>query len=477
MKAKKDLISFKFFLLFVVIINILLIIINFLNETDIKLSLFIMLFLIFIVGVVIYCYLKEKKWNKLFYVDPITEGFSYEKFKEEYEKDQDTKSIIIIDINNFDLINKHYGYELINKILKKTYNCITSFLKDRGFCSRKLDNCFIISLNTHKTYEIVSFIEKVDSTIKNSFDIDFGVSINCGVYKGAKTTLEDAEMKAMTALNDAKKNPNQFYEFYEEDKLNILLENKILLDKLEKALKEDKLDIYFQAKYDVKTKNIIGSEALLRWKDDDGNFIPPSRFIPSAEATGLVTKIDSYVLNKVCAIIADLKNESLKPGMVSINVSRNKLDEENMVEEYSNVFKKYNLTKKEIELEITEGTVLSDDHIVHNVIKKLIQKNFCILIDDFGTGYSSISMLKNLQMKGIKIDRAFIIDETKKGKEILKYVVSLAKGLNLETIAEGVEDEAQYNYLKQLGCDEIQGYYFSKPMPLDEYRELLKNQK
>ena len=140
---------------------------------------------------------------------------------------------------------------------------------------------------------------------------------------------------------------------------------------------------------------------------------------------------------------------------------------------YFSQLKKYKISKKEIELEITEGTILSENQLVHTAIEALIQRNFGILIDDFGTGYSSISMLKNLQMKGIKIDRAFVMDETKKGKEILKYVVTLAKGLNLETIAEGVEEESQYKYLKELGCDGIQGYYFSKPMPLKEYRELL----
>ena len=424
-----------------------------------------------------YLFYRDKKWYKRVYEDTITRGYSGEKFKVEYDKIDTTKALIVMDINQFSLLNKHYGYEYCSKILKEVYDVLDDNLKNKGFCYRELDDRFIICLTYKRKSEIIHFIERIDSKIKETLALDFGISLAYGICECKDETLVDAESKALAAWKNVKKFPGQNYAFYEEEKLNLMIENRILLDKLEKALKENKLSIYFQAKYDVKTKKIIGSEALLRWQDDDGSFISPQRFIPSAEETGLVTKIDSYVLNQVCSILASLKKEGLNPGMVSINVSRNKLGEKDMVKEYETVLKKYKISKKEIELEITEGTVLSENQLVHTSIETLIHENFGILIDDFGTRYSSISMLKSLQMKGIKIDRAFVMDETKKGKEILKYVVTLAKGLNLETIAEGVEEESQYKYLKELGCDGIQGYYFSKPMPLNEYRELLSQTK
>ena len=439
-----------------------------------NITIFTDIFIIYTIIIAIYLYCRDKKWYRRIYVDSITGGYSYERFREEYEKMENPKALIVLDIHNFDLMNKYYSNDFCLDLLKKLYGILMNNLAEKGCCTRKFDDCFIVCLNYDHEREILSYIKKVDHQFKDSVKVDFNISLDYGIYKCGDEELSAAETKAVVTWKNVKKMPNNYYAFYEEEKLNTILENNILLTKLEKALADSKLDIYFQAKYDVKTKKIIGSEALLRWRDDDGSFISPQRFIPIAEETGFVTKIDSYVLNKVCSILASLKKEGLKPGTVSINVSRNKLGEEGMVHEYASIFKKYNISKEEIELEITEGTVLADDEVVHRVIQELIQKNFSILIDDFGTGYSSISMLKNLQMKGIKIDRAFVIDETKKGKEILKYVVTLAKGLNLETIAEGVEEESQYKYLKELGCDGIQGYYFSKPMPLEEYKKLLK---
>ena len=147
-----------------------------------------------------------------------------------------------------------------------------------------------------------------------------------------------------------------------------------------------------------------------------------------------------------------------------------------MVEEYEEIMKKYNITKEEIELEITEGTILSDNTIIQKVIKKIKKSKFKILVDDFGTGYSSISMLKSLDIDGIKIDRSFIIDESEKGKEILKYVIKLGKSLNLNLTAEGVETQEQLDYLKKLNCDIIQGYYFSKPLEIEQFKKFVKGE-
>ena len=220
---------------------------------------------------------------------------------------------------------------------------------------------------------------------------------------------------------------------------------------------------------------MIGSEALLRLKDNN-NFISPAIFIPIAEETGFITTIDSYVFEKVCKIINEFKNKNIFIGPVSVNVSRKKIEQFNLVEEYEEIMKKYNISKEEIELEITEGTILSDNTIIQKVIKKIKKSKFKILVDDFGTGYSSISMLKSLDIDGIKIDRSFIIDETEKGKEILKYVIKLGKSLNLSLTAEGVETKEQLEYLKKLNCDIIQGYYFSKPLEIEQFKKFIKGE-
>ena len=274
-------------------------------------------------------------------------------------------------------------------------------------------------------------------------------------------------------VNIAKNDRNIFYTIYEDKMVYDMVESKTILDKLINAVENDLLEIYLQPKFDCKTNKMIGSEALLRLKENN-KFISPAVFIPIAEETGFITTIDSYVFEKVCKIINEFKSNNIFIGPVSINVSRKKIEQFNLVEEYEEIMKKYNIKKDEIELEITEGTILSDNTIIQKVIKKIKKSKFKLLVDDFGTGYSSISMLKSLDIDGIKIDRSFIIDETEKGKEILKYVVKLGKSLNLSLTAEGVETKEQLDYLKKLNCDIIQGYYFSKPLAIEDFKKFIK---
>lgn len=431
------------------------------------------LFLLLLIYIALDNYHYRKKLYHILYVDPVTKGYSYEKFKIEYEKMKAKKALIIMDIENFKLLNKLYGYENSNTILMQISNILEKNLKEHGFCARQNDDRYIICLSYKNHKEIVTTITKIYEEIKNIKDYDFVLNSVFGIYKCQDESIQTAQTKAVIAWNNAKANKN-FYVFYEENDVIQMIENKKLLDRLLEAVENKKLEIYFQPKYEMHTKKIAGSEALLRWREEDGKMISPQNFIPIAEQSGFITTIDSYVMDTVCKIIATLKKEGYNLGYVSINVSRKKLEEEGFISEYENILKAHGLSKKDIELEITEGAVLSEDKVVNNSIKELISRGFNILIDDFGTGYSSVSMLKNIKVKGIKIDRSFVIDESEKGKEILKYVISLAHKLDLETIAEGVEENSQYEYLKSLKCTYAQGYHFSKPLPLEEYKKKLQ---
>lgn len=431
------------------------------------------LLLLLLIYIAVDNYHYRKKLYNILYVDPVTKGYSYEKFKIEYEKIQNKKALIVMDIENFKLLNKLYGYEKSNHILMQISTILEKNLKDRGFSARQNDDRYMLCLPYKSHKEIILTITKIYEEIKNIKNYDFVLNTFFGIYECQEETIETAQTKAVIAWNNAKKNKN-LYVFYEENDVIQMIENKKLLDRLLKAVENQKLEIYFQPKYEMHTKKIIGSEALLRWIDEEEKIISPQNFIPIAEQSGFITTIDSYVMEKVCKIIATLKKEGYNLGFVSINVSRKKLEEEGFISEYEGILNTYGLSKRDVELEITEGAVLSENKVVNNSIKKLISKDFSILIDDFGTGYSSVSMLKNIKVKGIKIDRSFVIDESEKGKEILKYVISLAHKLDLETIAEGVEESSQYEYLKSLKCDYAQGYYFSKPLPLKEYKKMLE---
>lgn len=437
----------------------------------------IIIFLIIFLTISLILYFKNKKLYNVVYVDKLTGGYSYERFKEEYDNLNHNKTLIVFDINNFKLLNTLYGYDVSNEVLNKIYDILNNVNKD-GFNCRKTADHYLVCIKHHGEKTILSYINKIYNNIRQIKikDSDFVLTSTFGVYESLyDEDFEIAENKAIIAWKIAKNDHNMFYSIYEDKMVYDMVENKAILDKLINALENNMLEIYLQPKFDCKTNEMIGSEALLRLKDNN-KFISPAIFIPIAEETGFITTIDSYVFEKVCKIINEFKKDNIFIGPVSVNVSRKKIEQFNLVEEYEEIMKKYNISKEEIELEITEGTILSDNTIIQKVIKKIKKSKFKILVDDFGTGYSSISMLKSLDIDGIKIDRSFIIDETEKGKEILKYVIKLGKSLNLSLTAEGVETKEQLEYLKKLNCDIIQGYYFSKPLEIEQFKKFIKGE-
>lgn len=437
----------------------------------------IIIFLIIFLTISLILYFKNKKLYNVVYVDKLTGGYSYERFKEEYDNLNHNKTLIVFDINNFKLLNTLYGYDVSNEVLNKIYDILNNVNKD-GFNCRKTADHYLVCIKHHGEKTILSYINKIFNNIRQIKikDSDFVLTSTFGVYESLyDEDFEIAENKAIIAWKIAKNDHNMFYSIYEDKMVYDMVENKAILDKLINALENNMLEIYLQPKFDCKTNEMIGSEALLRLKDNN-KFISPAIFIPIAEETGFITTIDSYVFEKVCKIINEFKKDNIFIGPVSVNVSRKKIEQFNLVEEYEEIMKKYNISKEEIELEITEGTILSDNTIIQKVIKKIKKSKFKILVDDFGTGYSSISMLKSLDIDGIKIDRSFIIDETEKGKEILKYVIKLGKSLNLSLTAEGVETKEQLEYLKKLNCDIIQGYYFSKPLEIEQFKKFIKGE-
>ena len=438
----------------------------------------VIIFLLIFVTISLILYLKNKKLYNVIYKDKLTGGYSYEKFKDEYDSLKCRKTLIIFDINNFKLLNTIYGYKTSNEVLTKIYHLLNEINKE-GFNCRKTADHYLICLKHCGEKTILSYVNKIYNGIRRIKidNSDFVITSTFGVYESLyDEDFEIAENKALIAWKIAKNDHNKYYSIYEDKMVYDMVESKVMLDKLINSVENDLLEIYLQPKFDCKTKKMVGSEALLRLRENN-KFISPALFIPIAEESGFITTIDSYVFEKVCKIIHQFKKENINIGPISINISRKKIEQFNLVEEYEEIMKKYDINKNDIELEITEGTILSDNSIIQKVLKKIRRAKFKILVDDFGTGYSSISLLKSLDIDGIKIDRSFITDESEKGKEILKYVVKLGRSLNLQLTAEGVETKEQLDYLKKLNCDIIQGFYFSKPLSINEFKNFLEGEK
>lgn len=478
MKNRKNILKY-IFLLLLTLIFILVGLTCYSNQIEI--SAFIVLVLaVPLYAIIISNYKKNAKVYNLTYIDKLTDGYSFNKFSEEFVKIKDpnsNKALMFLDIDNFKLLNALFGHEKGNRALKEIYNIILKECGNNGFCCRKESDHYLIFYKYAQEKDLKNFIERIYDKIVNYqiADSDYVVTPSIGIctFTNLTESIEDLENKAITAWKTIKKDNYKYYSFFDDKVLNKMVKDKKLLDKLIKATNKNKLEIYYQPKFSTKTQKVAGAEALLRWKEN-GKYISPGDFIPIAEQFGYIKIIDEYVIKKVCKDIASLKAQNIKTVPVSVNVSRKKMEDKNFVEDYLNVIKSYNLDLSDIQLEITEGTILADEKSIQKTVEDINKSGLNILIDDFGTGYSSIASLRNLKINGIKIDKSFITDDSEKGIQILSYVVNLAKALDAKTTAEGVETEEQFNTVKKLGCDIVQGYYFAKVISFEEFTEILK---
>ena len=382
------------------------------------------------------------------------------------------KTIIYATIDNQSVMNLYYGQKKSNEIINKTYREIRKNLK-KGTIVKKYKDHFLIITNVTGKVELINKVTKLNEVIGTILSDElFTLSLRYGIHICDLEDFNSNENRANIACNNAKKEYVNYYSFYDDEDVETMIKEKKILDNLVKSLKNNEFEVFFQPKYDFKQHKIVGSEALARLVHN-GSIVPAKEFIDIAEKYGFTTYLDKYILKEVCKKIEELKRDKVEFNSISVNVSRNTLCEKNMIDYYDSILKKYNVKRKDIEFEVTErnenGYVSTSDR-VHELCKK-----FNVSIDDFGVGNSSISMLMENNIKTVKIDRQFIIDETESGRKLLNNIIKLIKELGFEMVAEGVETLEQQEYLKSRGCNIIQGYYFSKPLSFDEYKTILKD--
>lgn len=241
---------------------------------------------------------------------------------------------------------------------------------------------------------------------------------------------------------------------------------------LSKEINYDEFVIYLQPKFDTVKENVVGAEALIR-KEINGELIMPDKFVPYYEKTGLITKIDMFVLREICKLQKKWREENFRLIPVSINESRHHLKNKNHVNELKEIVAEYNADTRLIELEMTESTIVEDMKKAKNAAESVKELGFIVSMDDFGTGYSSFNILKDIEIDILKIDKSFFIDMEKniRAQIIVETIIQMCKRLKITTVAEGIDTKGQVSFLKQIGCDIIQGYYFSKPIRIEEFEE------
>jgi EAL domain-containing protein (putative c-di-GMP-specific phosphodiesterase class I) len=274
----------------------------------------------------------------------------------------------------------------------------------------------------------------------------------------------------------AKEDGKNTYKFYTEEMNVHSFERLALETSLRRGLERNEFVLHYQAKLDLRTGRITGVEALVRWQHPDMGTVPPAQFIPLAEETGLIVPIGKWVLHTACAQNVAWQRQGLPPVCMAVNLSARQFADEDLIEDIAAALKSTGLKPEFLEVELTESMVIQNTERAGRVLNEIKKMGVRLAIDDFGVGYSSLTHLKRFPIDTLKVDRSFIRDLPKdpEDKAITEAIIAMGKSLNLTVVAEGVETQEQQSFLRGLDCDEMQGFYFSKPIAGDAFAELLR---
>lgn len=442
---------------------------------DIQFLVVILIGILFMANI-IYLYYNVRRRQELFrlaYKDSITGGDNFSNFKEKAKKYENTEGYVIaLDISEFKLVNNVCGNARGDEVLKAIWDVILANCNDNEQAARVNADGFVIFWIESSKKTVTYRIEKLINEIE-------GISEQLSVPRlypvigiRAVEKLDDADKRygeALRAKALVKSRRDRHYAFYDEIDYDTIVENKNLENGFEKALADKKFEVWYQPKFNSHTGKIVGSEALIRWRADDGSLISPGRFIPLFEKNGNIIRLDEYVFREVCRQQKEWQKEGIQILPVSVNISRFSLYYSNVVEKYERIINYYDVDHKYVQIEITESAIIENTVIVE-LIQKFHDAGFDILLDDFGSGYSSLASLNQMPFDTIKLDKSLVdYVGNENGEKLLKFIVQLVQSLGMKITAEGVEYKEQLDFLENLNCDDIQGFYFSKPLMLADF--------
>lgn len=436
----------------------------------------VILICILVMANIIFLYYNVRRRQELFrlaYKDSITGGDNFSNFKEKAKKYENTEGYVIaLDISEFKLVNNVCGNARGDEVLKVIWDVIMANCNDNEQAARVNADRFVIFWIESSKKTVTYRIEKLINEIE-------GISEQLSVPRlypvigiRAVEKLDDADKRygeALRAKSLIKNRRDHHYAFYDEIDYDTIVENKKLENGFEKALADKKFEVWYQPKFNSHTGKIVGSEALIRWRADDGSLISPGRFIPLFEKNGNIIRLDEYVFREVCRQQKEWQKEGIQILPVSVNISRFSLYYSNVVEKYERIINYYDVDHKYVQIEITESAIIENTVIVE-LIQKFHDAGFDILLDDFGSGYSSLASLNQMPFDTIKLDKSLVdYVGNENGEKLLKFIVQLVQSLGMKITAEGVEYKEQLDFLENLNCDDIQGFYFSKPLMLADF--------
>lgn len=415
---------------------------------------------------------------------------SYENFIDRLKVEMDNIDdriipIIYTDIKHFKYFNDTFGYEKGDELLIKMSEILTSD-DDSLICASRVvsDNIVLAGCIKNMTFdELYAFIYTKTAEMEGILQKEFNcnrIRLAVGVYFltkentsiDPKTAVSNANLARKVAKEAGRKSVVVYREEMSE-RINRELE---ILASIDDAIKNGELMAYYQPKIDSETGEIAGAEALVRWRKPDGSFVYPDQFIPSIEKSGQIVDVDYFMYNEVFAFLRRSLDEGKKVVPISMNVSRQHLKDLDIIEYVKELMDKYQIPPKYLEFELTETVCMEDTNMVMEFIEEFHNMGILVSMDDFGSGYSSLNLLSELPVDVIKLDRCFLHSAVVQKKErfIISSIISMTKNLEMKSLCEGVETSQQSDFLKEIGCDSQQGYYFSKPVAVEAFEELLE---
>ena len=426
---------------------------------------------------------KIPSYNPLVYMserDRLTGLYNREKMFAEtrrmIDRHMDTLFVFLrFDIDRFRLYNAVFGEHRGDKLLTLMAEIIEGIAGCFDICTYGRINadtfCICEPYDSERLHMQVRMVKEELAGFEKNYLLE--PTVGAYIVEEPDLAVEEMYIRAFIGSKKCKNKFASYLGFYDMDEGIREVEEAAIASSMQAAMDEEQFVVYFQPKFDIANDRDIGAEALVRWKHPDTGLMPPKHFIPIFEKNGFISRLDFYVWEHVCRLIRKWLGDGICLDPITVNISRISLYNPKLADILSGLIKQYDVPIGLLNLEITESAYVSDPELIQEAIRKLHQAGFILMMDDFGSGYSSLNMLKDIDVDVLKIDMQFLSggESPGKGKIILESVIQMANNLGMPVIMEGVETQEQTRFLYKIGCNYVQGYYYARPMPQEEYEK------
>ncbi len=447
-------------------------------------SVIFLCFIVFTVYIMLIERRNLKTVEKVAYYDELTGLYNLNKLRIEakriLEDNPKTEFVIIkYDFVNFKSINELFSFEMGNKILKLV-KTVSDTVQDETYMHARVGTdefMFFGKLSLFENFEVGRFeFESMYKSLLEGME-HHHLEFRYGRYiipKGETNIIEIINRVNLAHTSTKKEGASLFCDYDENFKNQILTATEIT-NKMEDALSNNEFKLFLQPKNDLESGEVVGAEALVRWVESDGNMVFPGEFIPLFESNGFIVEVDKYMLSQACSVLASWRDRGKKCFPISVNFSRLHIANPEFVNEVIQTADSYGIDHELIEIELTETILVDNEYDLDPVIKSFRKNGFSVAIDDFGSGLSSLGMLKNFNVNTLKIDRSFFVNsnDEERSSKVIKSIINLSNELDMHTVAEGIELQEQIDFLKDIGCNMVQGYYYSKPLPVKDFEDFI----